>query len=85
MQRYLPKIALRIDDRAVEEIKDHAPYDTPSIIYCINHTLSKLSSTNKELKSAAIQEMQKLPVGTHYYNQIGEQQLHSSSTKPFHT
>ena len=39
----------------------------PSITYCINHTLSKLTFTNKELKSAAIQDMQKLPVRTHYY------------------
>ena len=61
------KFAPRIDDRAVEVIKDHAPWDTPSIIYCINHTLGKLTSTNKELKSVAIQDMQKLPVGTHYY------------------
>ena len=67
MQRYLPKIRSKIDYRAVEVIKAHAPWDTPSIIYCINHTLSKLTSTNKELKSAAIQDMQKIPVGTHYY------------------
>ena len=36
-------------------------------LYCINHTLIKLKSTNKELKSVAIQDMQKLPVGIHYY------------------
>ena len=61
------KFAPRIDDRTVEVNKDHAPWDTPSIIYCINHTLSKLTSTNKKLKSAAIQDMQKFPVGAHYY------------------
>ena len=82
------KFAPRIDDRAVEVIKDHAPWDTPFIIYCINHTLSKLTSTNKELKSVAIQDMQsfqsELITIQMDPNQIRGQQLHSSSTKPFH-
>ena len=85
------KFAPRIDARAVEVvevIKAHAPWDMPSIIHCINHTVSKLTSTNKELKSVEIQDIQKLPVGLITIqldpNQIREQQLHSSSTKKFH-
>ena len=61
------KLAPRADDRTVEIFQDRAPWETSSIIYNVNHTITKTTSTPEELRTAAMHEMQNLPIGTHYY------------------
>ena len=61
------KLAPRADDRTVEIFQDRARWEASSIIYNVNHTITKTTSTPEELRTAAMHEMQNLPIGTHYY------------------
>ena len=48
------KLAPRADDRTVEIFQDLAPWEALSIIYNVNHTLTKTTSTHEELRTAAM-------------------------------
>ena len=61
------KLSPRLDDRTMETFDVCAPWEALPITFHVNHTITKTSSTANDLKTTAIQEIQNLPSGTHYY------------------
>ena len=61
------KLSPRGDDRTLEIFEEHAPWETPKIIYYVNRTMNKNKHSSEILRKAAESDMKDLPTGTHYY------------------
>ena len=82
------KLLPRGDDRTLEIFEEHALWETPKIIYYVNHTLNKNKHSSEILRKAAGSDMKDLPTGTHYYTDGSKSnKLHISDsimTQPLH-
>ena len=56
------KLSPRGHDRTLEIFEEHAPWETPQIIYCANHTLNKTQHSSDILRKAAESDMKKIPI-----------------------
>ena len=61
------KLSPRGDDRTLEIFEEHAPWETPNVIYYVNHTMNKNNHSSEILRKAAESDMKDLPTRTHYY------------------
>ena len=64
------KLSPRLDDRTMETFDVCAPWEALPITFHVNHTITKTNSTANDMKSTAMQEIQNLPSGTHYYKGV---------------